>query len=91
MPKFIGPYKVTSSYPEDSRYTLELPDELKAQRIHPSFHVSHLHPFEKNDNKPFPKCEVCTYYDFSNAEDKEWLVDDILAHCWEGNRESFLV
>jgi len=30
MPKFIGPYKVTHSYPEESRYTLELPDKLKA-------------------------------------------------------------
>jgi hypothetical protein len=30
IPKFIGPYKVTHSYPEESRYTLELPDELKA-------------------------------------------------------------
>jgi hypothetical protein len=30
MPKYIGPYKVTNSHPEESRYTLELPDELKA-------------------------------------------------------------
>ena len=71
MPKFIGPYKVTHSYPEESRYTLELPDELKAQRIHPLFHVSRLRPFEKNDDKIFPKHEVCTYYDFG-AEDEEW-------------------
>jgi hypothetical protein len=91
MPKFIGPYKVTSSYPEDSRYTLELPDKLKAQRIHPSFYVSFLHPFKKNDNKIFPKCEVHAYYDFGDAEDEEWLVDDILAHHWEGNKVSFLI
>src|SRR6202790_3052198 len=32
MPKFIGPYKVTHSYPEESRYTLELPDELKGMK-----------------------------------------------------------
>jgi len=91
MPKFIGPYKVTHSYPEESRYTLELPNELKAQRIHPSFHVSHLHPFEKNDNKIFSKHKVRAYYDFGNAKDEEWLVDDILAHHWEGNKVSFLV
>jgi hypothetical protein len=86
MPKFIGPYKVTHSYPEESRYALELPNELKARRIHPSFHVSCLCPFEKNDDKIFPKREVCTYYDFSDAKDEEWLVDDILAHRWEGNK-----
>src|SRR6202521_5967900 len=62
MPKFIGPYKVTHSYPEESRYTLELPNELKTRRIHPSFHVSHLRPFEKNDDKIFSKRELRTYY-----------------------------
>jgi len=91
MAKFIRPYKVTSNYLEDSRYTLELPNELKAQRIHPLFHVSCLCPFKKNDDKIFSKCEVYTYYDFGNAEDEEWLVDNILAHHWEGNRVSFLV
>jgi len=28
---------------------------------------------------------------FGDAEDEEWLVDDILAHRWEGNKVSFLV
>jgi hypothetical protein len=91
MPKFIGPYKVTSSYLEDSRYTLELPDKLKAWRIHPLSHVSCLHPFKKNDDKIFPKHKVHTYYDFGDAKDEEWLVDDTLTHHWEGNRVSFLV
>jgi hypothetical protein len=91
MPKFIGPYKVTHSYPEESRYTLELPDKLKTRRIHPLFHVSCLHPFEKNDDKIFPKHTVRTYYDFGDAKDEEWLVDNILTHCWEGNKVSFLV
>ena len=40
MPKFIGPYEVTKSHPTEYRDTLELPPELKAQRIHPSFHVT---------------------------------------------------
>ena len=39
----------------------------------------------------FPKCEVRAYYDFGDAEDNEWLVDDILAHQWKGNKVSFLV
>jgi hypothetical protein len=91
MPKYIRPYKVTKSHPEISRYTLDLPQELKTRRILPSFHVSLLRPFHKNDDAVFPKCEVRTFYDFGNAEDNEWLVDDILAHKWEGNTISFLV
>ena len=30
MPKFIGPYVVTADHPRESRYTLDLPPELKA-------------------------------------------------------------
>jgi hypothetical protein len=91
MPKFIGPYKVTESHPNESRYTLDLPPELKARRIHPSFHVTRLRPHNKNDDVLFPKHEVRAYYDFGDAEDEEWLVDDILAHQWKGNTVSFLV
>ena len=29
MPKFIGPYKVTENHPNESKYTLDLPPELK--------------------------------------------------------------
>jgi hypothetical protein len=91
MPKFIGPYKVTQSHPEESRYTLDLPPELKARRIHPSFHISRLRVYSKNDDKIFPKREVRAYYDFGDAEDEEWLVDEIIAHQWKGNKLSFLV
>ena len=47
MPQFIGPYKVTDSHPEILIYTLDLPPELMAQRIVPSFHVSLLHLYHK--------------------------------------------
>ena len=91
MPKFIGPYKVTKSHPEILRYTLDLPPELKAQRIVPLFHGSLLCQYHKSDDAVFPKREVCTFYDFGDAEDNEWLVDDIIAHKWEGNNISFLI
>ena len=91
MPKYIGPYKITQSYPNESRYILDLPPELKARRIHPLFHVFRLHTFNANDNKLFPRCEVRTYYDFGKAEDSEWLVDKIIAHQWKGTKVSFLV
>ena len=58
MPKYIGPFKITQSYPNESRYTLDLPPELKARRIHPSFHVSRLRTFNVNDNNLFPRCEA---------------------------------
>ena len=85
MPKYIGPYKVIKSHPSESRYILDLPPELKARRIHPSFHVGQLRHHLKNDDNIFPRRKVRAFYDFSDAEDKEWLVDDILAHQWKGN------
>jgi hypothetical protein len=91
MPKFIGPYKVTKSHPSESRYTLDLPPELKARRIHPTFHVTQLHHYICNDDRAFPRRKVRAYYDFGDAEDNEWLVDEIIAHQWNGNKISFLV
>jgi hypothetical protein len=91
MPKYIGPYAVMKSCPEELRYTLDLPQELKAQKIHPLFHATKLHPYNKNNNSVFPKREVRAYYDFGDAEDIEWLVDDIITHQWKGNQVSFLV
>jgi hypothetical protein len=91
MPKFIGPYKVTKSHPNESRYTLDLPSELKARRIHPTFHVTRLRHYIRNDDRVFPKREVRAYYNFGDAEDNEWLVDEILAHQWNRNKLLFLV
>src|ERR1700723_1192070 len=71
MPKYIGPYKITQSYTNESRYILDLPPELKARRIHPSFHVSRLHTFNMNDDNFFPRHEVRAYYDFGKSKDNE--------------------
>src|SRR6202050_1334085 len=91
MAQLLWAYKVTKSHPKESRYTLELPPELVVQRIYPSYHVSRLCHYNKNDDSIFPKHELCAYYDFSNTEDNQWLVDDIIAHQWKGNNVSFLV
>jgi hypothetical protein len=45
----------------------------------------------KNNDTLFLKCKVRTFYDFGNAKDNKWLVDNILAHQWHGNKVSFLV
>src|SRR5882724_3440801 len=71
MPKYISPYEVTKSHPNELKYTLDIPLELKARRIHPLFHVSRLRHYISNDNKLFPRCEVRAYYDFSDAEDNK--------------------
>ena len=84
-------YKVTDSHPEISRYTPDLPPELKAQRIVPSFHVSLLCPYHKSDDTVFPKCEVHAFYDFGDAKDNEWLVVNIIAHRWEENNIFFFI
>jgi len=31
------------------------------------------------------------FYDMGNPGDAEWLVDEITAHCWVGNKVEFLV
>lgn len=85
------PKRVTKSHPAESRYTLDLPPELQACRIYPTFHVSRLHPYMKNNDSMFPKREVHAYYDFGDTKDNEWLMDDILGHRWEGNKVSFLL
>jgi hypothetical protein len=33
--------------------------------------------------------EVHTYYDFGTPDDREWLVDEIIAHKWEQNELMF--
>ena len=63
----------------------------KAQRIIPLFHVSLLRPNHKSDDTIFPKHKVRAFYDFGDAKDNEWLVDDIITYRWEGNNISFLV
>ena len=91
LPKYIGPYKIIASKPETSRYTLELPLELKKRRIVPTFHESRLKPFYRNDDKAFPKREAQIFYDFGDAEDNEWLVDAILTHRWVDTELELLV
>ena len=55
------------------------------------FHISGLCHYISNDDKVFPRCKVCGYYNFSDAEDNKWLVDEILAHQWNGNKVLFLI
>ena len=51
MPRFDGPFKVTTAFLETSTYTLCLPDSSK---IHKTFHSSPLQPCHENNNELFP-------------------------------------
>ena len=82
LPKFIGPYKVVETHTAPSTVTLELPPELTAQQVHPTFHASLLRAHVPNDDTRFLHHDTKAYYDFGAADEPEWFVNEILAHRW---------
>ena len=91
IPKYIGPIKVLRQDTMSDMYTLDLPTELKAQRIHPTFHIRVLRQHEPNDDALFPKQDMQAFYDVGNEEEVEWVIDGVLAHRWAGTKVKFLV
>ena len=91
IPKYIEPIKVVKRHTTSNMYTLDLPDQLKAQRVHPTFHMGLLWAHEPNDDTMFPRRDAQTFYDISNDNDMEWVVDELLAHRWKGAQVEFLV
>ena len=67
-----------------STVKLELPPELTARRVHPTFHESLVRAHVPNDDKRFPRRDTATCYDFGTTDEPEWFVDEILAHRWVG-------
>ena len=78
LPKFIGPYKVVEAHTATSTVTLELPPELIARWVHPTFHTSLLRAHIPNDDARFPCRDMKSYYDFGAADKPEWFIDEIL-------------
>lgn len=91
LPKYIGPYKITDCHRETSSYMLELPQALKEQRIHLTFHASLLRKHEANNDVLFPKWEAQSFYGSGIHEEQEWLVDKIVGHRWNGGQIEFHV
>jgi hypothetical protein len=52
MPRFDGPYEITSCHPETSNYTLRIPNH-RGDKAN-TFHVSHLKQHRGNDDGQFP-------------------------------------
>ena len=87
LPKFIGPYKVVEAHTSTSTSTLDLPPELTARRVHPTFHMSLIRADVPNDNGRFPSHDTKSYYDFGAADKPEWFVNKILGHHWVSQSE----
>ena len=46
------------------------------------FHMSLLRAHIPNNDTRFPCRDTKACYDFGAADESEWFVDEILAHCW---------
>ena len=82
LPKFIGPYRIVETHTATSMVTLDLPPELTARRVHPTFHASLIRAHVPNDDGRFPRRDTKSYYDFGSADEPEWFIDEILGHRW---------
>ena len=90
-PKYVGPYKVLQTRPETSNYTLELLAALQECKIHPTFHMSLLRPYQVSNDTLFPNRAQPEPYDFGAPDDTEWFVDELLGHRWEEKTLKFQV
>ena len=82
QPKYIGPYKVVEAHTVTSTVKLELPPELTARQVHPTFHVSLVQAHVPNHNERVPRRDTATCYNFGTTDEPEWFIDEILAHRW---------
>ena len=82
QPKYIRPYKVVEVHTAASTVRLELPPELTAWQVHPTFHVSLVQAHIPNNDERFPHHDTAMFYDFGITDKPEWFIDEILAHCW---------
>jgi hypothetical protein len=89
LPKYIGPFKILKAHSDKSTYKVELPALLHARNLHNQLHRSKLRPYYANDDALFPHCEAHAFYDFSTPNDREQLVDEIIAHKWDDNNLMF--
>ena len=80
LPMFIEPYKVFEAHTFASTITLDLPPELMAWGVHPTFHTNLIRAHIPNDNGRFPCCDTKSYYDFEAADEPEWFVNEIQGH-----------
>jgi hypothetical protein len=89
VPKFIGPFTITKVLEPGATFRLDLPDELKARGIHPSFHASLLRIHHPNDDRKFPGRTLAHITGFGKPS--HWSVERIVSHYGTGTRAIFEV
>ena len=62
IPKYIGLMKVVRQHTASNTYTLDLPGQLKAHRVHPTFHIGLLWAHEPNNDTLFPRRDAQVFY-----------------------------
>ncbi|KIJ22604.1 hypothetical protein M422DRAFT_258360 [Sphaerobolus stellatus SS14] len=76
---------------ESSNVVLDLPDELKARKIHATFHNSLIRPHIPNNDSWFPNQESKAFYDFGKDSEQEWFIEEIIGHEWSNDGLQFRV
>ncbi|KXN87789.1 hypothetical protein AN958_08130, partial [Leucoagaricus sp. SymC.cos] len=76
--------------PESSNYHLKLPPALMKRKIHPTFHVSVLRPYNTSNNALFPDRNKPEPYNFGIYNEHEWFVDELIGHRFAGHNNKNL-
>jgi hypothetical protein len=89
MPRFDGPYKILTAFPEKSSYTLQLPN---SSRTFPGFHASQLKPYHENDASLFPEREAPRPGPVITPDGaEEWAIKEIIDERTRGRGKQYLV
>jgi len=87
IPKFIGPYPITASFPSSSNYDIAFPAHMK---IHSRFHASKLRPYYPNDAERFPSRSFSEPPPVESASDNNtnsYVIEKVVAHKLVGKKK----
>jgi hypothetical protein len=87
LPRWLGPYKIIGIDQERDNVTLDLPATI---RIHPTFHVSLLRPYQ-DPTKDFPTRPAPPRPPPIDPENQEYEIEEILASRKRHKRQEYLV
>ncbi|KXN93005.1 hypothetical protein AN958_09737, partial [Leucoagaricus sp. SymC.cos] len=63
---------------------------LTKRKIHPTFHVSLLRPYNASNDALFPSQNKPEPYDFGIDNEHEWFVDKLIGHRFTGHNNKNL-
>ncbi|KZV94416.1 hypothetical protein EXIGLDRAFT_560176, partial [Exidia glandulosa HHB12029] len=89
-PRFIGPFKIIRVVVDGSTFELDLPTDLRARGINPTFHATLLRPFVPNDDARFPGRQLTQLPGFKQ-QSEDWNVIEITSHYGKGRELLFEV